>query len=61
MLINLGIILLLIGLIAYGIYPKASPFISLFAMLIGIRSGMYWCETPLNKRFNNQGNRKKNP
>jgi uncharacterized membrane protein len=61
MLLYLGLILFLIGLISYGIYPKVSPLISLFAMLIGIGLGMYHCETQLNKRFNKQGHRKKNP
>lgn len=61
MLLYLGVILLIIGLLAYWIYPKASPLFSLFAMLIGIGSGMYRCETQLNKRFDKDGKRKKNP
>ncbi|TFG78600.1 MAG: SdpI family protein [Flavobacteriales bacterium] len=61
MFVYLGIILLVIGIISYSMYPNASPIISLFAMLIGIGAGMYWCETQLDKQFDKQGNPKKNP
>jgi uncharacterized membrane protein len=58
MFLYLGAVELIIGLGAYYLYPHHAPVIALFAMLIGIGMGMYWCETQLNKRFDKKGNQK---
>lgn len=61
MFIYTGAFLLGIGLVAYFLFPVESTIIVLFAMLIGVVVGMFWCEAQLNKRFDKNGNSKKTP
>ena len=60
MMLYLGYILLFSGVLLYFFYPMNTVImVTVFMMLIGIGIGMYWCETQLNKRFDKNGNPKK--
>ncbi len=62
MMLYLGVIMLFIGSVLYFFYPVPTVVMfSVFVMLIGLGVGMYCCETQLNKRFDKNGNPKKQP
>jgi len=61
MFLYLGISLFVLSFLAYILIPEKSPMIALFAMLVGVGIGMYWCETQLDKRFDKNGNPKETP
>ncbi|MFS4492957.1 SdpI family protein [Maribacter sp. 2308TA10-17] len=58
MFLTLGLVLLIITVLGYLIFSQKVILIVIFAMLIGIGVGMFWCETQLNKYFDKNGNRR---
>ena len=50
-----GILLLVLGILVYVVFPEKAHFISLFVMLLWAGIGIYCCERLLKKRFHKNG------
>lgn len=55
MLKYLGVLSLLGTLVFYFIEPVWSVFANMFLVLVGLAVGMFWCETQISKKFDQNG------
>lgn len=53
--LNLGVLLLVFGILVYVVFPERAHLITLIAMLLCAGGGIYYCERLLKKRFDKNG------
>jgi uncharacterized membrane protein len=59
MLFSLGWISFILTLVVFSIVLKYIVIVNMALVLAGLGIGIYWCETKINKKFDKNGNSKK--